>query len=145
MNLSELFSLSNSKNNVLIEGITFLTKHSFDKEVENPPELYLSNDSAGKIIELIGYNFDYAGKILLAEIPKVKQKIIKLLNTTAEIDSEVTEPQTTQKTYHKDGKIEVGPEMRTQGFNADYFRQRLEDLFKVLEYAQENELDVTWG
>jgi len=113
------------------------------------PEMNVSNINAMEIQRMLGLEADYSGAISHADIPVFKRRLIKLKN--GDISAHVQEPEKhvgKMKAYKDDNgqsAIGRGPTMIDFGRPHSQVMRYIDSLLEIMDFAQKNNLDVTWA
>lgn len=118
--------------------------------VSDAPEMNVSNSNGFKIIDMLGLEKDYAGHVDNKDLPMLMRRLIQLKNADT---SQYTEPGSTTGgkigTYKdKDGIDRIGrkgPMMYNMGTTNDQVTAYIDQLIKIVKFAQDNDADFGWG
>ena len=118
--------------------------------VSDAPEMNVSNSNGFKIIDMLGLEKDYAGHVDNKDLPMLMRRLIQLKNADT---SQYTEPGSTTGgkigTYKdKDGIDRIGrtgPMMYHGGTSDSQINRYIDQLIKIVKFAQENDADFGWG
>ena len=121
-----------------------------DEFVSDSPEMNVSNSNAFKIIDMLGLEQDYAGSIENKDLPPLMRKLIQLKNSDP---SKYAEPGSQSGgeigTYKdQDGMDTIGrkgPMMYNMGTTDTQVKQYIDQLIKIVKFAQDNDADFGWG
>jgi len=121
-----------------------------DNEACDGPQMRMSNMSAGEVIrDILDQEFDYSGMVEKTDMPKLRQKLIRMINVEKDREKLTRDPTDEQKTRvtRKDGvsTIGKGPQMIGFGRNDSQTKQLAAQLLKVVEYAAKHDLVLSWG
>lgn len=124
-------------------------KGKMQEPVSDAPELSVSNSNGFAIQEMLGLEPDDSGTIYNKDLPKIMRRLIQLKNKGS---SEYTqEPSTSQgpmrKTQTDQGitKISRGPTMHDYGRSQGQVDRYIDELIKIIKFAQENDAHISWG
>jgi|TARA_R110000782_G_C14811087_1_gene412766 hypothetical protein len=121
-----------------------------DEFVSDAPEMNVSNSNAFKIIDMLGLEQDYAGSIENKDLPALMRKLIQLKNSDR---SQYAEPgsQSGGKigTYKDQAGMDTigrkGPMLYNMGTTDDQVTAYVDQLIKIIKFAQDNDADFGWG
>lgn len=120
--------------------------------VSDAPELNVSNSNGMAILDMLGVEKpDYSGRIKNNELPAIMRRLITLKNTGSD---QYTEPgritgNTMQK--YKDPQTGLdrigrqGPMMYHHGRNQGQVDRYIDELLKIIKFAQEHGADLGWS
>jgi len=118
--------------------------------VSNAPEMNVSNSNGFKIIDMLGLEQDYAGHVDNKDLPDIMRRLIQLKNSDS---SQYTEPGS--QSGGKIGKYKdqedmdrigrKGPMMYNMGTTDTQVKQYIDQLIKIVKFAQDNDADFGWG
>ncbi len=114
------------------------------------PQVRLSNINAGDVItDMIGQEFEYSGMVEKKDMPKLRQKLIRMINVEKDRERMSRDPFDEQKTRvsKKNGvsSIEKGPRMIGFGRDDSQIKQLASQMLKIVEYAAKHDLVLSWG
>lgn len=121
--------------------------------VTDSPHLNVANANAHSIItDLLGLEFDYAGVIKSKDLPEVRRRIIKVLNSDKE-RSKMHKPDTEHKPEmgvkgKKDNVVSIGrtgPRIHEFGRTDEQVLRYAKKMLEIVEYAMKHNLMVSWG
>jgi hypothetical protein len=113
------------------------------------PELNVANGNAMEIQRMLGLDPDYSGAIKNADIPAFRRQLIKIKN--GDMSSHVVEPKKEvgkMKAYTDDkgqSRIGRGATMHDMGRSHSQVERYIDSLLSIMDFAQKNNLDVTWA
>lgn len=121
-----------------------------DNDVCDGPQVNLSNMNAGDVIrDMLGQEFDYVGMVEKKDMPKLRQRLIRMINVEKDRERMTLDPSDEQKTRvgKKNGvsSIEKGPRMISPGRDDSQVKQLASQILKVVEYAAKHDLILSWG
>jgi hypothetical protein len=121
-----------------------------DEFVSDAPEMNVSNSNAFKIIDMLGLEQDYAGSIENKDLPALMRKLIQLKNSDrsqyAEPGSQSGGKMTTSTDAEGMSTIgRSGPTMYNMGTTDSQITQYVDQLIKIIKFAQDNDADFGWG
>lgn len=112
-------------------------KGYLEYEESEAPSLNLANANARAILELVGLSTEECGRLTTDQIAGTRQQILRGLNSSRSRQSAVRE------------EITLGGEDTCKviccGYTDEQVQDRLTRFDKVLAYAQEHQMRVTWG
>jgi len=129
-----------------------------NKEIEEwestAPELNVSNTNAFEILKMLGLTpdeQDYAGIIPKEKLPEVMRNLIKLKN--GDISQHIEEPglEKREMKVRKDDETGVthiepqGPKMFNGGRTPQQVSRYLDNLIRMIKFAQQNDATIGWG
>jgi len=123
--------------------------------VYDGPQLQVSNANGHAIItDMLGLPFDYAGSLENKDLPALRQKLIKMINSEKQRSS-------MHKPLHDNNKERTMAILRSKGNVTDIGKQgaRVVDMgrsdtqvlryantmLQIIDYAMKNNLVVSWG
>jgi hypothetical protein len=113
------------------------------------PELNVANGNAMEIQRMLGLDADYSGAIKHADLPAFKRQLIKIKN--GDISSHVQDPKKEvgkMRTYTDDtgqSRIGRGATVHDMGRSRAQVERYIDSLLSIMDFAQKNNLDVTWA
>jgi len=121
-----------------------------DEFVSDSPEMNVSNTNAFKIIDMLGLEEGYSGSILNKDLPALMRKLIQLKNSDR---SQYAEPGSQSGGEMTKGKDDAGmdtirrsgPTMYNMGTTDDQVTGYVDQLIKIVKFAQQNNADFGWG
>ena len=118
--------------------------------VSDAPEMNVSNSNGFKIIDMLGLEQDCAGHVDNKDLPDIMRRLIQLKNSDS---SQYTEPgsQSGGKigTYKDQAGMDTigrkGPMIYNMGTTDNQVKQYIDQLIKIVKFAQDNDADFGWG
>ena len=118
--------------------------------VSDAPEMNVSNGNAFKIIDMLGLEQDYAGHVDNKDLPQLMRKLIRLKNSDT---SQYTQPGSRTQGPMTTGKDDTGmdtlkrsgPTMIDMGVSDNQITGYVDQLIKIVTFAQENDGDFGWA
>ena len=118
--------------------------------VSDAPEMNVSNSNGFKIIDMLGLEKDYAGHVDHKDLPSIMKRLIMLKNSDR---SRYAEPGSQSSgeitTYKNDDGIDTigrkGPMMYNMGTTDEQVTGYVDQLIKIVKFAQDNNADFGWG
>ena len=118
--------------------------------VSDAPEMNVSNSNAFKIIDMLGLEQDYSGHIDNKDLPALMRKLIQLKNSDP---SKYAEPGSQSGgeigTYKDEEGMDrigrKGPMIYNMGTTDNQVKQYIDQLIKIVKFAQDNDADFGWG
>lgn len=135
-------------------GYSCVYCHGTGKETEtvsDAPELDVSNANGRAIQEMLGLDPDYSGVIEHRDLPAVMRKLILLKNKSS---SQFTQDPSVEtgsmgQTTSQDTNIthigRQGPTMLNMGRSQSQVDGYIDELIKIVKFAQENNASLGWG
>jgi len=118
------------------------------------PEMNLSNRNAEVFLKLLGVEFDYAGTIFNEELPQLRRRIVKVLNSN-DISSATIDPYERggelrrDKVKSDDGTTQIAtrrtPKMIDFGLPESQIKRYFRDFLEMIDFAQKNGYNIGWG
>lgn len=124
-------------------------KGKFEDFKTDAPELNVANGNAMEIQRMLGLDADYSGSISHADLPAFRRHLIKIKN--GDMSSHVAEPKKEvgkMRSYTDDegqSRIGRGPTMIDSGRSHAQVERYIDSLLSIMDFAQKNNLDVTWA
>ena len=123
------------------------------EQVSDGPLLQVSNDNAHAIItDILGQEFDYGGVVEEKDLPLLRRKLMKMKNMEGERSSVRSDPSDEQKGMQRTGGSgnvtsigRGGPRMIGPGRSDQRVLQYVDRLLKMVEYAMQHNLIVSWS
>lgn len=118
------------------------------------PQMNVSNENGGAIIrDILGQEFDYVGMVEKKDMPALRRKLIKMLNMDSERTSMHLDPtdnkddRPMQRRTDDDGNSSIGRGARVIGGGRtdDQVLRYADQMLKMVEYAMEHDLVISWG
>jgi len=114
------------------------------------PSLNVSNLNANTVLEMLGIEFDDSGYIENSELPNILRRLIKIKNQSV---SQYTSPTTVDRgktgayTDPNTGLSTIGrgPTIHTIGRNEERILAYIDELIKIIRFAQQNNAGIGWG
>jgi hypothetical protein len=117
--------------------------------IYNFPMMNVSNRNMQVVCSLLGVECDdYSGWIPPNEIPTIKRRLIRLMNgDTKSYQIEPTEFKGERKVDRSGDipRITTGPQMLDFGVDDTQITRYISTLMKILDYAQQNNMGVSWA
>lgn len=140
-------------------GIDQYRKHTCDRcdgkgEVEewitDAPTLNVSNSNGYEIQRMLGLNPDYSGVILPADLPKFIRHLIKLKNTSSQQHTQDPSDEMGSMgiTGHDQNVTSIGRQgarMIDMGRSQSQVDRYIDELLKMMKFAQEHGAGISWG
>jgi|TARA_R110001632_G_scaffold51559_1_gene128470 hypothetical protein len=126
------------------------TGTELNKWIPSSPELSISNPNGYLIMDMLGIESKSSGTIKNANLPALMRKLIQLKNSDR---SQYAEPgsQSGGKigTYKDQAGMDTigrkGPMMYNMGTTDDQVTAYVDQLIKIIKFAQDNDADFGWG
>ena len=120
------------------------------KFVSDAPEMNVSNSNGFKIIDMLGLEQDHSGHIDNKDLPAIMKRLIMLKNSDRTRYSEPGSVSGGKITTYKndDGTDAIGrkgPMMYNMGTTNDQITTYVDQLIKIVKFAQDNNADFGWG
>ena len=120
-----------------------------EEEVSDAPELNVSNANGYAIQEMLGLDPDYSGTIYNKDLPQIMRRLIELKNKGS---SEYTqEPSVSRGPMRKSKddqgitKISPGATSHDFGRSQGQVDRYIDELIKMVQFAQKNNAHISWG
>lgn len=121
--------------------------------VSDAPEMNVSNSNGFKIIDMLGLEEDYSGHVDNKDLPAVMRRLLQLKNqpekgTGIEHPGTVTNRNKLFRYKDQDGMDQIGrqgPVIYNFGISESQARQYVDQLIKIVKFAQDNDADFGWG
>lgn len=113
------------------------------------PELNVSNTNALEIQRMLGIEADYSGAIQHSDLPAFRRQLIKLKNGS--LSSHIRAPSKDagkMRAYTDDnGQTGIGraATIHDMGRSQSQVERYIDSLLSIMDFAQKNNLDVTWA
>jgi hypothetical protein len=124
-------------------------KGTYNDTVSDAPELNVSNSNGFAIQEMLGLNPEYSGIIFNKDLPTYIRKLILLKNKgSQEYTKDSTTTQGPMKKVGTDQNITSisrGPTMIDYGRSQTQVDRYIDELLKIMKFAQENNASLSWG
>lgn len=127
------------------------------EETDVGPELNVANRNANVLLQVLGFEVDPSdlyGQVDNSKLPELRRTIIKLLNKDG-ISRYSIEPHKSGGNFDRrsikgdDGITRIAARktsgMYDMGLSEERIRRYLTDMLEIIEYAQKNSLDISWG
>lgn len=123
--------------------------------ISDGPELNVANRNAFVLLQLLGEEEDYAGTIWNKELPDLRRRIVRLMNSD-DVAKAAIEPsekggelKRRVKTTGDDGVTRIEPvrtaKMMDLGLSDTQIKRYLKELLEIIEYAQKNNYNIGWS
>ena len=112
------------------------------------PSLDVSYDNLRAIQDMLGLDDDSSGMIDHGDIPQMKRALIVLKNKGSEQytkDSSVQQSRVVGQDEYGNTSIGMGARMHDMGRSHAQVERYIEKLMDILDFAQKNDMNVTWA
>jgi len=121
--------------------------------VSDAPEMNVSNSNGFKIIDMLGLEKDYSGHVDNKDLPAIMRRLLQLKNQNPEKGTGIEHPGTMTGgqtiTYKNDDGVDAigrkGPVMYDMGITDLQAKKYVDQLIKIVKFAQDNNADFGWG
>ncbi len=125
-----------------------------EQELSDVPELNVANDNARIVVDMMGLEFDHSGEIKPEQIPVIKRRLLKIKNQGGDAytrDDEYDDgDRGMQRTKDSETGVTTisrkkGLKMYGQGVDTEKVMRYVDEMLKVLDYAQKKNSEISWG
>jgi len=113
------------------------------------PEMNVANSNGYEIMKMAGLEQDEYGHVAHADLPALMQRLMKLKN--GDTSDYTRDPETSKgemKRQMQSGNVTAigrGPTMVDMGRSQGQVSGYIDRLMKIVQYAQKNNHDISWG
>ena len=110
------------------------------------PEMNMCNSNAAAILRAVGLHDsedDLCGNVSQKEIPTVIQNIMLVLNSDEKVNLHTRERTVSMNADKENARLT--PRFISFGINAEYIKDRLNELLTFVKFAQDNDKGFYWG
>jgi len=124
-------------------------KGKVNEIVSDAPELQVSNANGEMIQIMLGLDPDYSGIIKHKDLPAIMRRLIELKNRGS--DQFTKDPSTTQGPMRRQSddqgvtSIGRGPTMIDFGRSQEQVHRYIDQLIKIIQFAQKHNASLGWG
>lgn len=124
---------------------------NLEEWISDGPELNVSNSNAQAIIEQIfGMPYDDAGMVEPKDLPQLKRRLIRMKNIEGERAGLEQAPKTSggQMAHYVDdegvSRIGRSGQITHMGRSAEQVMRYVDELLRMIDYAQQNNIFISW-
>lgn len=130
--------------NILNESVTFFAN---GEHTNDSPDLNVANTNARLILRMLGIEEvdELHGQISVEQLPRLRQKLIRLKNSNVAQYSRAPSVEKSKNTTIGNVTSIGAPRIIDQGTDTDQISYYIDKLIEIVVYAQTNNLPICYG